>query len=130
MAPLDWAIVGVYLVGTLAVGLWLSRRASGGVVDFFVGGRALPWWLAGTSIVATTFAADTPLVYAWDFGGGALPSSAPSPFICSVMRPLRPSAATRACSSASSVSAAATAAISSASSAATSGVISVMSCTK
>jgi Na+/proline symporter len=61
MAPLDWAIVGVYLVGTLAVGLWLSRRASGGVVDFFVGGRALPWWLAGTSMAATTFSVDTPL---------------------------------------------------------------------
>ncbi|NNL65672.1 MAG: sodium:proline symporter, partial [Myxococcales bacterium] len=61
MAPLDWAIVGVYLAGTLAVGLWLSRRASGGIVDFFVGSRALPWWLAGTSMAATTFSVDTPL---------------------------------------------------------------------
>jgi len=61
LAPLDWGIVGVYLVGTLAVGLWLSRRASGGLVDFFVGGRALPWWLAGTSMAATTFSVDTPL---------------------------------------------------------------------
>jgi Na+/proline symporter len=61
VAWLDWAIVGVYLVGTLAVGLWLARRASGGLVDFFVGGRALPWWLAGTSMAATTFSVDTPL---------------------------------------------------------------------
>jgi len=61
VASLDWAIVGVYLVGTLAVGLWLARRASGGLVDFFVGGRALPWWLAGTSMAATTFSVDTPL---------------------------------------------------------------------
>lgn len=61
MQGLDWAIVGLYLAGTLAVGLWLSRRASGGLVDFFVGGRALPWWLAGTSMAATTFSVDTPL---------------------------------------------------------------------
>jgi Na+/proline symporter len=61
MQGLDWAIVGAYLAGTLAVGLWLSRRASGGLVDFFVGGRALPWWLAGTSMAATTFSVDTPL---------------------------------------------------------------------
>lgn len=61
MRGLDWAIVGLYLTGTLAVGLWLSRRASRGLVDFFVGGRALPWWLAGTSMAATTFSVDTPL---------------------------------------------------------------------
>ena len=70
MAPLDWAIVGVYLVGTLAVGLWLSRRASGGVVDFFVGGRALPWWLAGTSMAATTFSVDTPIYVTGLVAGG------------------------------------------------------------
>ncbi|MFQ5745917.1 MAG: sodium:solute symporter family protein [Gemmatimonadota bacterium] len=57
----DWWIVGVYLGGTLALGLWLARRASGGLVEFFVGGRSLPWWLAGTSMAATTFSVDTPL---------------------------------------------------------------------
>jgi Na+/proline symporter len=54
-------IVGAYLVFTLAIGLWLSRRARGGVEQFFVGGRSLPWWLAGTSMAATTFSVDTPL---------------------------------------------------------------------
>ena len=57
-------MVGGYLALTFGVGLWLARRASGGVVDFFVGGRALPWWLAGTSMAATTFSVDTPLYVA------------------------------------------------------------------
>ena len=61
MSAADWWVVGAYLACTMVVGLWLSRRASGGLVDFFVGGRALPWWLAGTSMAATTFSVDTPL---------------------------------------------------------------------
>ncbi len=61
MSAPDWWIVAAYLVLTLSVGLWLSRRAKGGVVEFFVGGRALPWWLAGTSMAATTFSVDAPL---------------------------------------------------------------------
>jgi SSS family solute:Na+ symporter len=61
---IDFAVVVVYLVATLLLGLFLARRASGGVVDFFVGGRALPWWLAGTSMAATTFSIDTPLYIA------------------------------------------------------------------
>ncbi len=61
LSTADWSIVAGYLVCTLIVGLWLSRRASRGVVDFFIGGRALPWWLAGTSMAATTFSVDTPL---------------------------------------------------------------------
>jgi solute:Na+ symporter, SSS family len=64
MSALDWGIVGVYLAGTLLLGLYLSRRASGSMEDFFVGGRALPWWLAGTSMAATTFSVDTPLYVA------------------------------------------------------------------
>jgi len=58
---LDWWVVGVYMAGTLALGIWLARRASGGLVEFFVSGRSLPWWLAGTSMAATTFSVDTPL---------------------------------------------------------------------
>ena len=54
MSPVDWWVIAAYLVCTLVVGLWLSQRAKGGLVDFFVGGRALPWWLAGTSMAATT----------------------------------------------------------------------------
>ncbi|MFW6039665.1 MAG: sodium:solute symporter family protein [Gemmatimonadota bacterium] len=61
MAALDWWVVGLYLASTLALGLWLARRASGGLLDFFVSGRSLPWWLAGTSMAATTFSVDTPL---------------------------------------------------------------------
>ena len=61
LSPADWWVVGGYLALTFGVGLWLSRRARGSVVDFFVGGRALPWWLAGTSMAATTFSVDTPL---------------------------------------------------------------------
>ncbi len=64
MIWIDWAIVVVYLAFTLALGLYLSRRASGGLVDFFVSGRSLPWWLAGTSMAATTFSIDTPLYVA------------------------------------------------------------------
>ncbi len=61
MRSIDWWIVGCYLAGTLAVGIWLARRASGSLEDFFVSGRSLPWWLAGTSMAATTFSVDTPL---------------------------------------------------------------------
>jgi Na+/proline symporter len=46
---------------TLAIGLYYSRRARGSTDEFFLSGRNAPWWLAGTSMVATTFAADTPL---------------------------------------------------------------------
>ncbi len=64
MIWIDWAIVVAYLAFTLALGLYLSRKASGGLVDFFVSGRSLPWWLAGTSMAATTFSIDTPLYIA------------------------------------------------------------------
>lgn len=57
----DWLLVGLYLVFSLGVGFYFSKRASGGVSSYFVSGRKLPWWLLGTSMVATTFAADTPL---------------------------------------------------------------------
>jgi Na+/proline symporter len=64
MTPLDLWIVAAYLAGTLVLGIALARRASGSLVDFFVGGRSLPWWLAGTSMAATTFSIDTPLYVA------------------------------------------------------------------
>ena len=59
---LDWSAIVAYLVITLAVGVWFRRRSSRSVDDYFVSGRNVNWWLAGTSMVATTFAADTPLV--------------------------------------------------------------------
>lgn len=58
---LDIAIIAAYVLFALWMGLRFAGRAGLGVQDFFVGDRKLPWWLAGTSIVATTFAADTPL---------------------------------------------------------------------
>jgi Na+/proline symporter len=61
MNSLDWLVIGVYLAGTLFIGIWFSRRGAKSFADFFVGGRALPWWLAGTSMAATTFSVDTPL---------------------------------------------------------------------
>lgn len=64
MSGVDWLIVGVYLLFTLGIGVYLTGRASGSLEDFFVSGRALPWWLAGTSMAATTFSIDTPLYIA------------------------------------------------------------------
>lgn len=64
MIWIDWAIVVAYLVFSLGLGLYLGRNASGSLVDFFVSGRSLPWWLAGTSMAATTFSIDTPLYIA------------------------------------------------------------------
>ena len=62
MTGLDWAIVAVVLASTIGLAAVFARRASRGTDQFFAGGRAMPWWLAGTSMVATTFAADTPLL--------------------------------------------------------------------
>lgn len=64
MSTLDFSIVGAYMLVTLGLGIYLARRAGGSLVDFFVGGRSLPWWLAGTSMAATTFSIDTPLYVA------------------------------------------------------------------
>lgn len=61
LAPLDWTVIGLYLVATFALGIVFARRASGGVDDYFLAGRSLPWYMVGTSMVATTLAADTPL---------------------------------------------------------------------
>jgi Na+/proline symporter len=61
MNALDWLVIGAYLTGTLVLGIWFSRRGARSFAEFFVGGRALPWWLAGTSMAATTFSVDTPL---------------------------------------------------------------------
>ncbi|MFZ5468083.1 MAG: sodium:solute symporter family protein [Myxococcota bacterium] len=55
-----WVVAG-YFVLSGALGLYFARRAGRSGAEFFTAGRSLPWWLAGTSMVATTFAADTPL---------------------------------------------------------------------
>lgn len=58
---LDWTLIALYLFGSFAVGAWMARSASSGLGSYFVANRSLPWWWLGTSMVATTFAADTPL---------------------------------------------------------------------
>src|SRR5512134_2688740 len=60
----DWLIVALYFVLSIAIGVAASGKAGRSLADYFVSGRSLPWWLAGTSMVATTFAADTPLAVA------------------------------------------------------------------
>ncbi len=62
LAGWDWAVIGLFFIVTLGIGLYFSKRASGSMLEYFVAGRQMTWWLAGTSIVATSFAADTPLV--------------------------------------------------------------------
>jgi len=56
----DWAIIAAYFVAALAVGLAVSRRAGRSTASYFLSGRSMPWWLLGTSMVATTFSTDTP----------------------------------------------------------------------
>jgi len=62
LTTLDWVVIAIYFAINLAIGFYYYRKASGSVGEFFVSGREVPWWLAGTSMVATTFGADTPLV--------------------------------------------------------------------
>lgn len=61
MSAIDWILLLSYVGAALGVGLWMRRRSSESVDEYFAAGRRLPWWLVGTSMVATTFAADTPL---------------------------------------------------------------------
>ena len=61
LTPIDWIVVALYFLFNLLIGLYFRRRATKSVDDFFISGRNVSWWLAGTSMVATTFAADTPL---------------------------------------------------------------------
>src|SRR5437763_13366677 len=58
----DWTVIAAYIAINLAIGIYYARRARGSTSEFFLSGRSVPWWLAGTSMVATTFGADTPLV--------------------------------------------------------------------
>ena len=62
LSTLDWAIILGYLVFALGVGIYYSRRAGKNPEEYYLAGRSLPWWVLGTSMVATTFAADTPLL--------------------------------------------------------------------
>jgi SSS family solute:Na+ symporter len=61
LAPVDYAIIAAYMVFALSVGFVFSKKASRGAESYFLGNRSLPWWAIGISMVATSFAADTPL---------------------------------------------------------------------
>lgn len=61
LEALDWWVIGVYVLFTFVLGIAFAKRASGNTEDFFLAGRRLPWYLVGTSMVATTLAADTPI---------------------------------------------------------------------
>jgi SSS family solute:Na+ symporter len=58
--PIDWAIVGVTLLICFGPALFFGKRAGKNTTEFFASGRSVPWWLAGLSMVATTFSSDTP----------------------------------------------------------------------
>jgi Na+/proline symporter len=62
LTHVDWIVIAGYLLFNLLIGLYYRTRSGGSTEDFFLSGRDVSWWLAGTSMVATTFAADTPLL--------------------------------------------------------------------
>ena len=67
----DWSMIIGYILFSVLIGILLTRRSGKNTDEFFLSGRCLPWWIAGTSMVATTFAVDTPLVvssYVWRGG--------------------------------------------------------------
>jgi solute:Na+ symporter, SSS family len=61
LQTIDYAIIGTYMVFALGVGFVLSRKASESSENYFLGGRNMPWWLIGISMIATSYASDTPL---------------------------------------------------------------------
>jgi len=60
LASIDWVVIAVCLAAAFAPAVYYARRASTGTAEFFASGRSAPWWLIGTSMVATTFSTDTP----------------------------------------------------------------------
>ena len=61
LVTIDWLIIAAYFALSLLIGLYYAKRAGRSTEEYFLSDRSMPWWLAGTSMVATTFAADTPL---------------------------------------------------------------------
>ncbi|MBA3343468.1 MAG: Na+:solute symporter [Gemmatimonadaceae bacterium] len=62
LSVIDWAIVAAYFLLSTVIGLMFTRKGGESLNEYFLSGRNVSWWLAGASMVATTFAADTPLV--------------------------------------------------------------------
>jgi solute:Na+ symporter, SSS family len=61
LAAVDWFFIAWYLALSIGIGLYYSKRAGRSISEYFLSGRSLPWWLLGTSMVATSFSSDTPL---------------------------------------------------------------------
>ncbi|MEX2512834.1 MAG: sodium:solute symporter family protein [Cyclobacteriaceae bacterium] len=57
---IDWLILGAFFLVSLGIGIYSSRKSSKNINEFFKAGGNLPWWILGTSMVATTFSTDTP----------------------------------------------------------------------
>src|SRR2546428_13608970 len=57
LAAIDYLVFGLYLVVTVAVGLWLARKEDD-TTDYFLAGRALPWWIIGASLIATNISTE------------------------------------------------------------------------
>ena len=57
----DWLFIIWYFILSIGIGVYYSRKAGKSISEYFLSGRSLPWWLLGTSMVATTFSSDTPL---------------------------------------------------------------------
>lgn len=85
LTAIDWAIVVAYLVLSAGVGFYFTKKGGESLSEYFLSGRNVPWWLAGVSMVATTFAADTPLVVT----GLSFPSIPSSPSCSTVFGGLR-----------------------------------------
>ncbi|OQX94765.1 hypothetical protein B6I21_08920, partial [candidate division KSB1 bacterium 4572_119] len=58
----DLLFITLFFILSISVGLYFSKRGRKSISDYFASGQGVPWWILGTSMVATTFAADTPLV--------------------------------------------------------------------
>lgn len=69
---LDWSVIAAFFVVNFGIAIYLSKRTRASTASYFKASGALPWWLLGTSIVATTFAVDTPLAIAGSVLNGGL----------------------------------------------------------
>ena len=61
LSAVDWIFIVWYFALSIGIGLYYSKKAGKSISEYFLSGRSLPWWLLGTSMVATTFSSDTPL---------------------------------------------------------------------
>jgi len=57
---IDWVIIFSFFAIFIVIGLLFAKRSGKNSKEYFLSGRNMPWWLLGTSMVATTFSADTP----------------------------------------------------------------------